>query len=448
MVGKRKSASIIYHNAQGPACSQLIERTAVAAIRTGLRPYIRLGGVKIMLKTGTLILLGFAATSPSYADRNVYVTGAFESGKFQPYSGQIDPFFIKTLPEVQAGNESVRTGAGGGGPTSNWDTRVVSEELVAGQLVSPRQGNFFARSTLHRSKDYTGLNGGLPKPRSAISLSPDINRFEFDEEGWLGFSIFIPKNFEDETARTGPGGSIQLVSTNVDSAAILFNLNIYVPKRAKDTHWFLQYLVDDRSVSEEKGAKLDVDLGAVEPDKGTWTDFVIRYRANPFSVTTNPLKAGIKNAKDQTYQGNKGILQVWKAEGPVDANGNREMVLKFSKVNTPIGLVPGTTQGKSLIHHSLRVYKYGWQRERTAVKGPIWIGFDELRYGQTVRDGTGYSDVHPAQLTCADGCPGGSAPPLPGDPPAPPPIVPPATPPGTEPGATPQPPEDLIIVSD
>ncbi len=139
------------------------------------------------------------------------------------------------------------------------------------------------------------------------------------------------------------------------------------------------------------------------PDLGKWTDFVVRYRANPFSTTTNPATAGIPGSKNQTYAGNKGILQVWKAEGPVGASGNRTMVRKFSKVNAPVGLVPHKSDR---LMHTWRIYKYGWKRFPTHVKGPIWIGFDEIRTGLVGRDGTTYADVNPSGASCSSDCEG------------------------------------------
>ncbi len=366
--------------------------------------------IQIMLKTGVWLLLGIVAPSMAYAAENVHTSAGFETGKFQPASGNIDAFFVQTLPDPQRGNKAIRTGKGGGGPTSNWDTKVVRSETVAGQLVMPRKGNFFARSMLYYDKDYTSLNGGgLPKPRSALSLTSDIHRFDFDDEGWLGLSIFIPRNFEDETANKGPSGAITIIVANVDSSASFFNLNIFVPAGETKAHWVFQYRVDDQNVTDEN-AKRIAFFGPVEPDKGMWTDFIIRYRSNPFSVDTNPADLGIRNANDQLYLANKGILQVWKSEGGIQANGDRRMVRKFSIENAPVGVVPGATQGKSLIQHSLRVYKFAWQRQSTAVKGPIWIGFDEFRYGQVAKDRTGYSDVHPSGRACTDRCPADDSP--------------------------------------
>jgi len=363
---------------------------------------------QIILKTGIWFLLGIVAPGMAYATENVHTTAGFETGKFQPKSGNIDAFLVITLPDPQIGNEIIVTNKGGGGPTSNWDTKVVRSETLAGQLVMPRKGNFFARMKLYYYKDYTRLN----KPRNQLNLSADIHRFDFDDEGWLGVSIFVPRNFEDETSNIGPSGGFTIISTNSDSSAGFFGMRIFVPVGESKAHWALSYYVDDQSVTEPN-KKNWVFLGPVEPDKGMWTDFVIRYRVNPFSVDTNPAELGIRNANDQLYQANKGILQLWKAEGSIQANGDRRMVRKFSIENAPVGLVPGTTQGKPRLHHTLRIYKFGWQTKSTAVKGPIWLGFDEFRYGQVAKDGTGYSDVHPSGRACTDRCPAGDSPPRP-----------------------------------
>ena len=182
-----------------------------------------------------------------------------------------------------------------------------------------------------------------------------------------------------------------------------------MPVGQTQAHWVLQYVVDDKNVQGPRGERRSVVLAPVEADKGKWTDFVIRYRSNPFSVDTNPSKKGIPNSNNRLYRANKGILQIWKSQGSVLANGSRKMVRKFSINNAPVGQVPGTIQGESLLRFSLRVYKYGWQREATSVAGPVWLGFDEFRYGQVVKNGTTYSDVHPSGLACTDKCPSGQA---------------------------------------
>jgi len=360
-----------------------------------------------MFSKWALIVVAIVGLATAKASENVQISAGFETGQFQPNPGRVDVFWITTLPENQIGSGSIRTGSGGGGPGSDWDTKVVRSDRVGGETVTPRKGAYFARSMLYRDKDYTELNDGLRKPRNAMEVSAQENRYNFDEEGWMGVSIFIPRNFEDEVARIGSPGSIEVIVSDTDSSAYFFNINIFVPVGQTQAHWVLQYVVDDKNVQGSPGEKRNVVLAPVETDKGKWTDFVIRYRSNPFSVDTNPSKTGIPNSNDKLYRANKGILQIWKSQGSVLANGSRKMVRKFSIRNAPVGQVPGTVQGESLLRFSLRVYKYGWQREVTSVAGPVWLGFDEFRFGQVVKNGTTYSDVHPSGLACTDKCPGG-----------------------------------------
>lgn len=360
----------------------------------------------------SIFLFGTLTFASVSASQNVHTTAGFESGAFQDKDGHVDAFFVRTLPNPQLGSEAISTGAGGGSASSNWDLRIVRSEN-RGQTVKPRRGNFFARNMIHFDKDYTGLNSGLEKPRSTMSLAADHHRFDFDDEGWLGVSIFVPKDFEDELARKGSGGAVELIVANTDSSAYFFNIKVFVPVGESESHWVLQYVIDDKNVKGTDGGRIDYSLGKIQPDKGKWTDFIIRYRSNPFSRDTNPREEGIPKANNKLYKANRGILQVWKSEGPVLVSGDREMNRKFSILNRPVGQVPGSAEGKSLLHLSLRMYKYGWQRQPTSVEGPIWLGFDEFRYGQVKRDGTGYVDVHPSGLGCTDRCPAGSSGPAP-----------------------------------
>jgi hypothetical protein len=363
----------------------------------------------IMYKTVLLIVLGTAVPAITHAERNVHYAAGFESGRFQSNGSDTDAFFVKTLPDPQIGSEVIKTGNGGGEVHSMWDTKVVTSEEVGMQRVTPRRGKFFARHELYYNKDYRDLNNGtLEKARAELAAGHDTNRIHFDTEGYAGFSIFVPRNFEHETGTKGDLGSTTLVVLNTDSSAEFFIIRTFVPHDGDEAHWYLDYAVNPHSVQSQRIYKRRIDLGRVNPDKGKWTDFVVRFRANPFSVRTNPAKDGIENANDQVYEGNKGILQLWKAEGAVNNDGSREMIRKVSILNSPVGNVPGTTQGKSKLGFSLRVYKYKWQTKPTAVKGPIWIGFDEFSFGEVLRNGTTYADVHPSQLPCTDGCPAGA----------------------------------------
>ncbi len=361
-----------------------------------------------MLKLCAWLIFFIVATTTARAESGLRFKGDFETGKIQPKVEPHDGFFIKTLPEPQGSVKEVSIASGGAAPDSGLDTRVVQSDLVGGEVVKPRSGDFFIRSAIYYNKDYSGFagNSGKNKPRSSITLSQ--HDFAYDEEGYIGFSIYVPKNFEDELGRKGHQGKSMLLTVTAPSAETFFNLNVWVPENDSEAHWFVQLQLNPESVSEKHPATIieQIDLGRVAPDKGKWTDFVIRFRSNPFAVTTNPAKKGIPNAKDRTFEGNRGILQVWKAEGKPDSKGNRLMTLKIDKENTPVGLVPHETWQ---LDHSFRIYKHGWHHNPTTVDGPVWFGFDEIRFGVTAQDGTNYSVVHPAALACTDGCPSGSS---------------------------------------
>lgn len=355
-----------------------------------------------------LILAPLLLAVEAFAVEKVANSVSFETGEIQPNKGGgVDSAHIRTLPHPQTGSDSIRTGSGGCGPNSNCDMRVVRSEVVDGQEVTPRAGNYFLRMKLYKDKDYTELNGGAPKPRNELTFSDDHHRFDHDVEEWIGFSVFLPKGYEDETETIG----LILTEISTGPSAQFLKLSVGMRSGDKDSRWYFHYHISDTKVAG--GNEIQVDLGSIEPDKGKWTDFVIRTRSNPFDVDTNPAKKGIKDANDKLYKANKGILQVWKSEGSVmDNNGNRKMVNKINKVDTPIGLVPGNTNGEDKIHFNLRAYKGGWQGNRgqsTSVSGPIWIAWDEARFGEALRHGTRYEDVHPTGMSCTDKCPDGSS---------------------------------------
>jgi hypothetical protein len=233
---------------------------------------------------------------------------------------------------------------------------------------------------------------------------------DYDKETWVAFSLFLPTSFEHETGSKGTTGSNQIWRVTGDSGPSggdTAYINLFVPNGGANsggaavpaddvTHYVVRFSADATSTdSGSSNAKVEwFDLGSVVPDLGKWTDFVIRYRLNPFTQSTNA-KSVDPDGKDQTYPGNKGIFQLWKSQGDVDANGDRKMVLLIDKVDVPVGFVPHAT---NRISHHFRQYKFGWHHQQTAVSGPVFMGFDEFRYGETERDGTGFSDVHPSQL--------------------------------------------------
>lgn len=353
-----------------------------------------------------LLLLALLVPGISLAERSVVFTGDFESGQVKSAESTVDGFRIRTLPEIQKIDEIAVVSSGGAGPDSRIDTRVVSKETVertgnggGDEVVRPRTGGYFLRSALYKHKDYSLLQSGKDKPRSGINVSGDKFSVDFDEEGWLGFSFYLPKNFEHETAFTGSRGSTKLLQVQSAGASnILLILAVYVPSGKSESHWLLQHLLNDGTRSEETR----YDLGPVRGDLGKWTDFVLRYRFNPFSERTNAATVG---GKDKVYGGNKGILQLWKATGAVDGSGDREMRMTTVNLeNKPVGRVPHKT---AKINWHFRIYKGNWKTQPTNIAGPIWIGFDAIRDGRAAAHGTSYQDVHPGGLYCTDKCPDG-----------------------------------------
>ena len=364
-------------------------------------PALRKG--KLMKRPRILLLLVLLIPGLAAAERKVAFTGDFESGEVRSTDSRVDGFRVRTLPAVQKDKEIAVVSSGGAGPDSGIDTRVVREETVErngngkGEIVRPRSGKYFLRSALYKHKDYSQLQNGRDKPRSGINVSGDKFAVDFDEEGWLGFSIYLPGNLEHETAYDGSRGSTKVLQVQSDGASnILLILAVYVPPGKSESHWLLQHLLNDGVRKEETR----YDLGPAAGDLGKWTDFVLRYRFNPFSRTTNAANVG---GKDKVYEGNKGILQLWKATGPVDGRGNREMRMTTVNLeNEPVGRVPHKT---SKINWHFRIYKGNWKSQPTNIEGPIWIGFDAIRDGRAAVHGTSYVDVHPGGLYCTHKCP-------------------------------------------
>jgi len=358
-----------------------------------------------MVNRYAAMLLAFALTGTAFAaERNVYFTGDFESGAIPAKGSRHDGFYIATLPDPQSGATTLHTGQSNFGPSTAADTRVVSSEVVGGETVRPRSGQYFIRTEVYSTKNYLDLNDyAKNRPRSKIYMSDPSLRIDFDEEGYVGFSIYVPKDFQNELGVRDHRGESMLFEMGTDSSRTLMNLGVWVQGSATEAHWFLRTWTDDKTIQETADKFQLMDLGPVSADMGKWSDFVFRYRFNPFSVATNPAAAGIPNSKNRSYEGNKGILQVWKAEGPVDGDGNRKMVMKVDKVNTPLGLVPPETEK---IRHFWRIYKYGWLSNPTTLTHPVWFGFDEIRQGLVSRDGTTFADVVPSGAPCSSGCPG------------------------------------------
>lgn len=336
--------------------------------------------------------LATALPSSALADRPVLIEAAFETGEVQPSSGHIDALWLMTLPDPQpAGTCDFFTpeGKGGFGPNSRTDFRVVQSEVWKKELITPRAGKYFARNVIDRTKCYP-----RDAPRSNFILTTPEQEYQWDEEIWLGFSVYLPTTWQHDNKFKKPHmahlSGIGLLGSNAtaDSSHLAFRIH---PAETSDINeWVLRLVpADAQRITDERDAYHSI--ASIGPDLGKWTDFVFRIRWNPFTERTNPARAGIAGAKDQWYEGNRGIFQIWKSVGEEDANGDRRMELVFSRVNQPLGLVPRADRGLRLFFD---MYKYSWQTFDTDPKEPIFIGFDEIRYGRAA-DGIGFDDVVP-----------------------------------------------------
>jgi hypothetical protein len=330
-------------------------------------------------------MAGIAVSSAAIAvTGSVHFIGDFESGQIKGNGYPYDGFYIATLPDPQSGSTFLNNQDSDFGPSSNADTHVVRSESVGGQTIKPRGGEYFLRSEIFRNKNYLALNDFKKnRPRSKLYMTNSNLLIDFDQEGYIGFSIFVPKNFQSERGVKDHRGALTLF-TIAGGGGQLVDLSQWVQSPATEAHWFIRYWTRTTN-GTVKITK--VDLGPVSADAGKWTDFVFRYRFNPFSTATN--------WKSKSYPGNKGILQVWKAQGAVNSQGDRSMAQKVDKVNTPVGLAPSSQK----ISHHFRLYKFGWLTHPTTVDRPVWIGFDEIRQGMVNRDGTTFAKVAPANFT-------------------------------------------------
>jgi len=287
---------------------------------------------------------------------------------------------------------------GGAGSTSELDTRVMPSEQppttdngVAPETVLPDGGTgFFIRMALREEVDY-----GTANPRNQINLYPNSGNEEFDVEAYMGWSLFLPSNFdiEEKPNQMAFGG----LNARASSSLVSFRMSAASGGQidASD-EWVVRWYLSDTSTQDQNAAVTFAEVGTPVRDDiasgpNDWVRWVFRYRMNPFSVTTNASDHGGKN---QVYEGNKGILQVWKTsllDAP-DANGNRPYNLtNLNKVDEPVGLVPHATE---LVRAGrFNMYKFGWFTRSTSVGSPIWCAWDSIRHGEVIKHGTQFSDV-------------------------------------------------------
>lgn len=307
--------------------------------------------------------------------RAPYFIGAFESGVIQAQASINDGYRINVMNSTTA----VCTGNGGAGPSSGYDARVsATGASIGADTVSPRAGTYFWYGSINNTTNYTSLCGnGSNKPRWNLFLSDAVHRVDFDQEVWLGFSIYLPSDFVHDVATKGEASGIQWMSVHsLPSGSLkeMFMVSTWVPSGGTTSHWYLILHTSATTISSSSANKEYIDLGDVvtDSDLGRWTDFVIRFRINPFTASTNA--STITGGKNQTYPANKGIMQVWKASGT--SSPNRAMTLVVNRTNTPVGLVPNSGYQLQV---SPRHYKYGWHNNPTTSTADIDAGFDEFR---------------------------------------------------------------------
>ena len=321
----------------------------------------------------------------SFANGKVPSSSSLEGGgyfacKYQPEGG-VNTFYVAGNPNTWL------TGMDGLATDARLDGRVLTKETWNGEVIKPRSGTHFMRQVIYYTKQYECLNRGtdpnvsLDKPRVKFDQFNSVYRFEWDQEVWEGFSIRVPLDHVGDIATQGNGGGNMVWVLNAGDDFSQAMLRMGCASGENVEKWWFAYQVNRTSVGDLNidGAtppNYFVDLGSTSADKGLWTDFVFRYRLNPFLVATNASTVGGKN---QVYQGNQGILQIWKGTGAADPiTGNRTMTRFCNIVNAPVGGVPHATAKLQVSHRS---YKGGWKKNPTTSTAPIYLGWDEIRWG-------------------------------------------------------------------
>ncbi len=352
------------------------------------------------LVEGSVSGVTLSVTSPDI-ERTVDFAGAFETNWIADDESTVDGFLVETLPNPQSGTNSVsdNTGTDGFDSSSTHDSHITTAETPdsnpnegSADPMTPRNGTYCFKILLDKSKDYSELNGSSDdKPRNHLNLTGESTKLEWDSEYYLGFSIFLPSNWEIDTH----GRSIQFLQIHAKDSGVLGQLQIWHTGSGTSDRWIWRGYLDDSSTQDD-GNPAVIDLGPIAGDIGKWTDFVLRMRWNPFDTTQNPSTPpqSIPDAENATYEANRGILQLWKTDGTVDGEGNRVFALTaLDEEDTPVGLVPWAGEK---IKFNFREYKGNWKTVSTNVDGPIVSYFDEIYHGK-VSNGTTFSDVNPGR---------------------------------------------------
>jgi hypothetical protein len=363
----------------------------------------------------------------------IYNTVDFETGSIKSQGTNPDGLYVKAMKDSGYVNwQSYEAGLQGLGPATTYqptnaglttsgtyDVAVKTSFTYpatpngSSGTVNPRTGNYMLGSTIYKTKDYCGLNGAagpndgnytdgtalLDKPRNFAAAQGTGQRWAWNDEVWIGYSIYLPPNFETDLGKNGSvrgnGAILALQSIfgfeqqdngSMAVLAILAPWNFGSLPNSNTASWHVSGATGT-GVTEGSGVYSYYNLGEITNDIGKWTDFVWRIKINPYTVNTT--------IYGKTFVGNTGIMQVWKSTGStVDGNGNRTMTRVLNKYNTPVGLAMNSSADMVMMS-SPRMYKYGWKKpdNNSTVTGPIFIGWDAIRFGR-MADGAGFSDVH------------------------------------------------------
>lgn len=368
---------------------------------------------------------------PTQTRRQPFAAATFSTGNIsaQPTAisnetGRLNSgLYVRTLPTNQSGTSAISTGNGGVfGTNSIYDTHVYSSKVVSetdtnGVLrtdtVTPREpavSNYFLGSRIYRASPHTDmgpnrhydqLNGSTThvdadcKPRSSFSFdNPAAYGVEWDTEYWFGWSIYAPRSHQHESFRTGGtnNGPMLFVVNPSNASATHCTLNAIVPTAAQgwrnasnnalvsatsETHWCFIFNTNANSSTEGGSSVTKISLGSMEPDLGKWTDFVFRFRWNPFSGTGSVSSGGF------TFQRGQGLIQIWKSTGAVDGNGNRTISEGSPTYNYagPCGLLPANSTAR--LQNQCRVYLFGLNSTITTTSRthPVDYFFSSIRWG-------------------------------------------------------------------
>lgn len=372
-------------------------------------------------------------TTDTFGSRSVFYTANWEADG-SATGGRIENQW-NGLTVSNSGRAFCLLEAGGNGSTQGptdgvspaREIKVVSSLTVpandrgAGEVVTPRSGNYMLTMQLDKNLFYGPLNPPgnsdfYDKPRVGLSWGqtpdapggpnpPNNETFKidaWDDVYWIGWSTYLPTNFEVENGSNQgsvDNRTLQIHGVGIESSAEWTNWRVATKTQsASEAHWLVEHLLRPSSPFGSS-TTTGIDFGPITDDRGEWTDWVVRYRLNPFSSQTTVTNGQYPGAVAGVYPGDNGIFEIWKTVG---SGGSRAMRKVYSLVNEPVGTPPSDFEGGNKLW-DFRMYKFGWkfigagaEPSGSTVSGPIHMMYDEMYFGRESLS-QGYSDVAPGQ---------------------------------------------------